>query len=45
MFRRDFEEVSTACSALVGEHAAKLSVARTGNALPKGSGDGGLAIF
>ena len=43
--RGHFEELPTACSALVGEHRTKLSVSRTGNALPKGCGHGRVAIF
>jgi len=39
-----FEELPTAGSALVGEHAAKLSVSSTGNALPKGFRNGRVAI-
>ncbi len=45
MLGGDFEELPTACSALVGKHPPKLSVARTGDALPKAFGDGRLAIF
>ena len=42
---RDFEELPTACSALVGEHAAKLRVSRTGHALPKGFCERSMGIF
>lgn len=42
---RDFEELPTACSALVGEHAPELSVSSTGNALPKRFGDTSMGIF
>jgi len=45
MLRGHFEELPTACSALVGEHTTKLSVARTSDALPKDFGDGRVAIF
>ena len=38
-------ELPTACSALVGEHATKLSVCRTGNALAKRFGDASVGIL
>jgi hypothetical protein len=41
----DFDELPTACSALVGKHHAKLSVSGTGHALPKGFCDRSMAIF
>lgn len=42
---RDFDELPTACSALVGEHTAKLRVTSAGYTLPKDFGNGPLAIF
>lgn len=45
ILRGHLDELSTACSALVGKHRAKLRMARTGNALPKDFGDGCLAIL